>query len=136
VKFKGVNDQQRCGPFYPHTNPEVSACYPGFAVQQCAIIIVPSYKELVKTVNNVLKGHMLRKNQRKQMTNRCTQRFPVQQCAIIIVPSDKELVKTVNNVLKGHMLRKNPRKQMTNRDVPKGFQSNNMPLSVLLVIRN
>jgi hypothetical protein len=54
--------QQRCGPFYPHTNPEVSACYQSFAVQQCAIIIVPSYKELVKTVNNVLKGHMLRKN--------------------------------------------------------------------------
>jgi hypothetical protein len=30
----------------------------------------PSYKELVKTVCNVLKGHMLRTNTRKQMTNR------------------------------------------------------------------
>jgi hypothetical protein len=62
LHHKNLNDQQRCGPFYPHTNPELSACYQSFAVQQCAIIIVPSYKELVKTVNNVLKGHMLRKN--------------------------------------------------------------------------
>jgi hypothetical protein len=30
----------------------------------------PSYKELVKTVNNVFEGHMLRKNPREQMTNR------------------------------------------------------------------
>jgi hypothetical protein len=30
----------------------------------------PSYKELVKTVNNDLEGHMLRKNPREQMTNR------------------------------------------------------------------
>jgi hypothetical protein len=70
VKFKGVNDQQRCGPFYPHTNPKVSACHQSFPVQQCAIISVPSYKELVKTVNNILEGNTLRKNPRKQMTNR------------------------------------------------------------------
>jgi hypothetical protein len=31
---------------------------------------VPCYKELVKTVNNVLEGHMLRKNPREQMTNK------------------------------------------------------------------
>jgi hypothetical protein len=66
----GANDQQRRTPFYPHTNPKVSACYQSFPVQQCAIIGAPSYKELVKTVNYVLEGHMLRKNLRKQMTNR------------------------------------------------------------------
>jgi hypothetical protein len=31
---------------------------------------VPCYKELVKTVNNVPEGHMLRKNPREQMTNK------------------------------------------------------------------
>ena len=35
----------------------------------------PSYKELVKTVNNVLEGHMLRKNPREQMTNRDVPHF-------------------------------------------------------------
>jgi hypothetical protein len=34
-----------------------------------------SYKELVKTVNNVLEGHMLRKNPREQMTNRDVPHF-------------------------------------------------------------
>jgi hypothetical protein len=29
-----------------------------------------SYRELVKTVNKVLEGHMLRKNPREQMTNK------------------------------------------------------------------
>jgi hypothetical protein len=72
VKSKGANDQQRRTPFYPHTNPEVSACY---QVQQYAIIGAPSYKELVKTVNNVLEGHMLRKNPREQMTNRDVPHF-------------------------------------------------------------
>jgi hypothetical protein len=56
----------------------------------------------------------------------------------------------VNNVLEGHILMKNPREQMTNRDVPhfihtqtlriqhviNAFQSNNVPISVLLVKRN
>jgi hypothetical protein len=70
VKSKGANDQQSHTPFYPHTNPEVSACYQRFPVQPCAIIGAPSYKELVATVNNVLVGHMLRKNPREQMTNR------------------------------------------------------------------
>jgi hypothetical protein len=56
---------------------------------------------------------------------------------------------TVNNVFVGHMLRKNPREQIT-RDIPhfihtqtlrfqhvtKAFQSNNVPLLVLLVMRN
>jgi hypothetical protein len=61
-----------------HTNPEVPACYKSFPVKPCAIICAPSYKELEKTVNNVLEGHMLRKNPRKQMTNsqRCTPFFP------------------------------------------------------------
>jgi hypothetical protein len=35
----------------------------------------PSFKELVKTVNNVLEGHMLRKNPREQMTNRVVPHF-------------------------------------------------------------
>jgi hypothetical protein len=70
----GANDQQRHTLFYPHTNPKVSACYQSFPVQQCAIIGAPSYK-LVKTVNNVLEGHMLRKNPRKQMTNRDVPHF-------------------------------------------------------------
>jgi hypothetical protein len=35
----------------------------------------PSYKELVKTVNNVLEGHMLRKNAREQMINRDVPHF-------------------------------------------------------------
>jgi hypothetical protein len=34
-----------------------------------------SFKELVKTVNNVLEGHMLRKNPREQMTNRVVPHF-------------------------------------------------------------
>jgi hypothetical protein len=34
-----------------------------------------SYKEVVKTVNNVLEGHMLRKNPREQMTNRDVPHF-------------------------------------------------------------
>jgi hypothetical protein len=34
----------------------------------------PSYKELVKTVNNVLEGLMLRKNPREQMT---TEMYPI-----------------------------------------------------------
>ena len=45
------------------------------ASQQYAIIGAPSYKELVKTVNNVLEGHMLRKNPREQMTNRDVPHF-------------------------------------------------------------
>ena len=75
MKSKGANDQQRCTSFYPHTNPKVSACYQSFPVQQCAIIGALSYIELVKTVNNVLEGHMLRKNPRKQMTNRDVPHF-------------------------------------------------------------
>jgi hypothetical protein len=71
----GANDQQRRTPFYPHTNPKVSVCYQSFPVQQCAIIGAPSYKKLVKTLNNVLQGHMLRKNPRKQMTNRDVPHF-------------------------------------------------------------
>jgi hypothetical protein len=35
----------------------------------------PSYQELVKTVNKVLEGHRLRKNQREQMTNRDVPHF-------------------------------------------------------------
>ena len=38
-------------------------------------VYTPSYKELVKTVNNVFEGHMLRKNPRKQMTNRDVPHF-------------------------------------------------------------
>jgi hypothetical protein len=38
-------------------------------------IDAPSYKELVKTLNNVLEGHMLRKNPREQMTNRDVPHF-------------------------------------------------------------
>jgi hypothetical protein len=75
VKSKGANDQQRCTLLYPHTNPEVSACYQSFLAQTYAIIGAPSYKELVKTVNNVLEGHMLRKNPREQMTNRDVPHF-------------------------------------------------------------
>jgi hypothetical protein len=75
VKSKGANDQQRRTPFYPHTNPEVSACFQSFSVQQYDIIGAPSYKELVKTVNNVLEGHMLRKTPGKQMTNRDVPHF-------------------------------------------------------------
>jgi hypothetical protein len=75
VKSKGANDQQRCTSFYPHTNPKVSACYQSFPVQQYAIIGAPSYKELVKTVNNVLEGHMLRKSPREQITNRDVPHF-------------------------------------------------------------
>jgi hypothetical protein len=40
-----------------------------------AYIGAPSYMELVKTVNNVLEGHMLRKNPREQMTNRDVPHF-------------------------------------------------------------
>jgi hypothetical protein len=70
VKSKGANDQQRHTPFYPHTNPKDLACYKSFPVEQCAIIGAPYYKERIKTVNNVLEGHMLRKNPREQMTNK------------------------------------------------------------------
>jgi hypothetical protein len=35
----------------------------------------PSYKELVKTVNNFLEGHMLRKIPREQITNRDVRHF-------------------------------------------------------------
>jgi hypothetical protein len=46
-----------------------------FPVQRCAIICASNYKELEKTVNNVLEGHMLQKNPRKQMTNRNVPHF-------------------------------------------------------------
>jgi hypothetical protein len=126
-------------PIFQHTNPEVSACYQSFPIQQYAIISACSYEELVKIVNNVLEGHMLRKKPRKQMTKQrhtpffpntnpkvsaCYQSFPVKHGAIISAPSYKKVVKTLNNVLQGHMLRKNPRKQMTNRDVPHFFHTN------------
>jgi hypothetical protein len=75
VKSKGANDQQRCTPFYPHTNTEISACYQSFPIQQCATIGALSYKKLVKPVNNVLEGHMFGKNPRKQMTNRDVPHF-------------------------------------------------------------
>jgi hypothetical protein len=35
----------------------------------------PNYKKLVKTVNNVLENHTLRKNPREQMTNRDVPHF-------------------------------------------------------------
>jgi hypothetical protein len=75
VKSKGANDQQRHTPFYPYTNAKVLACYQSFPVQQCAIIGAPHNKELVNTVNNVLEGHILGKNPRKQMTNRDVPHF-------------------------------------------------------------
>jgi hypothetical protein len=75
VKSKGASDQQRCTPFFPHTDPEVPACYQSFPVQRCALIRASSYKELVKTANNVLEGHMLRKNPREKMTNRDVPHF-------------------------------------------------------------
>jgi hypothetical protein len=71
----GANDQQRHNPFYPHTNPEVSACYQSFPVEKCAIIGPPIYKELIKTVIHNLEGHMLRKNPREKMTNRDVPHF-------------------------------------------------------------
>ncbi len=140
----GANDQQRCTPFYTHTNPEVSACYRSFPVKQGAIISAPSYKKLVKTLNNVLPGHMLRKNPRKQMTNRDVPHFSTHKpwgfsmlqklssptMCHYHAPSYQELVKTVNKVLEGHRLRKNQREQMTNRDVPH-FTHNKDILKVL-----
>jgi hypothetical protein len=72
----GANDQQRHNPFYPHTNPEVSACYQSFPVEKCAIIGPPIYKELIKTVIHNLEGHMLRKNPKGENDQqRCTPFF-------------------------------------------------------------
>jgi hypothetical protein len=71
----GANDQQRLTPFYPHTNPKVSACYQSFPIQQCATIGASSYRELVKPLKNVFEAHLLRKNPRKQMTNRDVAHF-------------------------------------------------------------
>jgi hypothetical protein len=48
---------------------------------RCAIICAPSYEELEKTVDNVLEGHMLRKNPRKQMTSRDIPHFFYTQTA-------------------------------------------------------
>jgi hypothetical protein len=62
-------------PILSTHNPEVSACYQSFPVQQYAIIGTPNYKELAKTVNNVLEGHIQRKNPRKQMINRDVPHF-------------------------------------------------------------
>jgi hypothetical protein len=76
VKSKGANDQQRHTLFYPHTNPEVSACYQSFSVGKCAIIGSPNSQELIKTVINVFEGHILRKHpKREKMTNRDVPQF-------------------------------------------------------------
>jgi hypothetical protein len=69
-KIQGSKWRTEAYPIFPHTNPEVPGCCGSFPIQHCAFFGAPSYEELVKTVNNVLDGHMLRKNPREQMTNR------------------------------------------------------------------